>query len=166
MKPIKTPAQDAKGPIPASHDLERFIHSALASLPDRRAPLSLEARVLAEIARRAALPWWRRSYAHWPVAARGAFLVGSASAAALLIAGLMSLARNAGATQAAGEVASRFAWLGLVRETAATLAGGGGSVFGAIPSLWIYGALAVFAACYATLIGVGAAAYETYFVRS
>ena len=86
----------------------------------------------------------------------------SAAAAALLISLSMELVQNAGAADA---VASRFAWLGVVRETFAALAGGGGSVFGAIPALWIYGALAAFAACYATLIGVGAAAYRAYFVH-
>lgn len=152
-------------PTQAGRDVENFIHRSLTSLPDRRAPLTLEARVLAEIDRRAALPWWRRSLAHWPAPARGAFIVVSAAAAALLVAMSMALVRNAGAADAAGEVASRFAWLVVVRETFTALAGGGGSVFGAIPALWIYGALAAFAACYATLIGVGAAAYRAYFVR-
>jgi hypothetical protein len=35
----------------------------------------LEARVYCEIERRAALPWWRLSFAHWPLFARAAFLV-------------------------------------------------------------------------------------------
>lgn len=44
--------------------LERLIHRTLRDLAPRRAPRTLEARVFAELERRAALPWWRQSYAH------------------------------------------------------------------------------------------------------
>jgi hypothetical protein len=152
-------------PLNDPRNLENFVQRALASLPDRRAPLTLEARVLAEIERRAALPWWRRSFAHWPAAARGAFLVVSAAAAAVLIAVTMAVARNAGAAEAAGEVARRFAWLGVARETFATLVDDGTTIFSTVPSLWVYGALAVIGGGYVTLIGAGAAAYRTFFVR-
>ena len=57
----------------------------LRNLPDRKAPAGLEARVLAEISRRAALPWWRKSFAHWPVAVRLGFLILSARVAAVAV---------------------------------------------------------------------------------
>ena len=56
-------------------ELERLVDRALHDLPLRRAPHTLESRVFAELERRAALPWWRRSFAHWPLPARSAFLV-------------------------------------------------------------------------------------------
>ena len=62
-------------------DLEKFIHQTLRALPARRAPHSLESRVRAAIAARAALPWWRQSFARWPLAARVAFFIGSAGVA-------------------------------------------------------------------------------------
>src|SRR5476649_1202935 len=63
-------------PSPDSHEkLEQLIHRTLREQPARRAPRSLEQRVLAELERRAALPWWRRSFAHWPLPARAGFLV-------------------------------------------------------------------------------------------
>lgn len=40
--------------------LEQKIHAVLREQPTRRAPMSLEARVLGEIAWRQALPWWNR----------------------------------------------------------------------------------------------------------
>ena len=45
-------------PSPENHQekLERAIHQTLRALPPRRAPRSLEDRVFAELARRAALP--------------------------------------------------------------------------------------------------------------
>ena len=55
--------------------LERLLDRALHELPSRRAPPTLESRVIRELDRRAALPWWRRSFAHWPLLARAGFLV-------------------------------------------------------------------------------------------
>jgi len=55
--------------------LERLLDRALRELPLRRAPRALETRVIRELERRAALAWWRRSFAHWPLLARAGFLV-------------------------------------------------------------------------------------------
>jgi hypothetical protein len=73
--------------------------------------------------------------------------------------------QNPGTIQAAGEVARRFAWLGLAKDTLETLSGDARSVFLSIPTLWVYGTLGVVATCYATLLGVSAAAYKTFFAR-
>src|SRR4051812_27941991 len=61
--------------------LERFIHQTLRDLPRGRAPGTLESRVMAELERRAALPWWHKSYAYWPLPVRIAFLCVSAGVA-------------------------------------------------------------------------------------
>ncbi len=148
-----------------SEKLERLIHRTLRELPARRAPRSLEARVLAEVARRDALPWWRKSYASWPTPVRNAFFVLSAAIAAGIIAALFALTRSSVAAEAAGQVASRFEWIALVRSLGVGVAEKAGVVFRAIPPFWLYGTLAVVASCYATLIGVGAAAYRTLRVQ-
>jgi hypothetical protein len=54
--------------------LEKLIDRACREQPALRAPATLSARVLAEIERRAALPWWRRSFNHWPVPVRAGFV--------------------------------------------------------------------------------------------
>lgn len=54
----------------AEDRLARVAHEALRQLPPQHAPASLEARTLAEIERRAALPRWRAGIARWPAAAR------------------------------------------------------------------------------------------------
>jgi hypothetical protein len=147
-------------PNPDHHErLERLIDRTLRELPPRRAPRTLESRVLAELERRAALPWWHQSYVHWPVAMRAAFFVGSATLAALLVAGLFTLTRGAGSTQLA---ADSFAWLAFTRDLARTAADTAGALWRAIPPVWLYGVLATIAASYVTLIGVGAAAYRTF----
>lgn len=58
--------------------LNALIQRALAQQPQRRAPSSLEARVFEEITRRAALPWWRKSFSHWPQVPQAAFLAACA----------------------------------------------------------------------------------------
>ena len=145
---------------PSPEDLEKFVDRALRELPERAAPRSLETRVLAEIERRCALPWWRQSYAHWPVAARGAFLVLTALAAAMLVAGLVFLVRQPEAALVTGAIARRFGGLLVLRSLAEAAANRHHGVIHAIPSWWLIGGLAFIGACYATVIGVGAAAYR------
>jgi hypothetical protein len=142
-------------------DLEKFIHQTLRALPARRAPHSLESRVRAAIDARAALPWWKQGYAHWPVAVRLTFFVLSAAVAAILVALIFALTHSAATAQAVSEASARLAWLELAR----TVADSAGSIYQAIPPLWLYGTLAVLAACYATLVGVGAAAYRAFTVQ-
>ena len=141
--------------------LESFIDRTLRAQPHRRAPRSLEARVFSELARRAALPWWHRSYAHWPAAMQIAFFVLSAVAAAAVVAGVYFISASA-TQQIASEVAGRLGWLSLVRQLFATAADTSSAVWRAIPSLWLLGGAALLVSAYAALIGVGAMAYRTF----
>lgn len=151
-------------PSPENRDpLESLIDRTLRDQPPRRAPRTLESRVFAELARRAALPWWHKSYAHWPAAVRGGFFVLSALAAAVLIAGMFLLTRDVAPTELAGEIADRFAWLTLARDLAATATDAALAVWRAIPPLWLYAGVALIGACYATLFGIGAATYRAFF---
>ena len=144
------------------HDpLEAVLHRTLRAQPLRRAPRSLESRVFAELARRAALPWWRKSFAFWPAPVRAAFFVVSAIAAAALVAGVYIISASA-SQQLASEVAGRFGWLTFVRQLAATVADTMVVVARSIPSLWLLGGAALFAAAYAALIGAGTVAYRTW----
>jgi hypothetical protein len=147
----------------STHDpekLEAAIHRMLRSVPDRKAPAGFEARVLAELGRRASLPWWRRSFAHWPQAVRVAFFVGSALAAAVVVSGIIVLANTSGAQALAGGVEARFSWLLLAREVAGSAYDRIRGLVAAIPSLWLYGAAGTIAVCYAALGAIGAATYR------
>jgi hypothetical protein len=152
MNPGKNPNDPAR--------LEAAIHGLLRSLPDRKAPSGLEARVLAEIGRREALPWWHRSYAHWPVAVRGGFFVGSAVCAALLVAVLISLGRSTGARELAGGVSQPFAWFGMARDMVTSFDASIRRLIAAIPPFWLYGVVGSVAIAYAALAAIGAAAYR------
>jgi hypothetical protein len=143
-------------------DLERLVHRSLREIPDRRAPRTLESRVLAELQRRASIPWWRKSYAHWPAFARGAFLVASAGFAAAVVALLFNLVRGAGAAELGATVSQRFGSLALAGSLWNLARQTGETVLYSIPTLWLYGSLALIAVCYATVVGVGATAYRVF----
>jgi len=136
--------------------LEAKLHRVLRSLPDQAAPLTLESRVLAALAERAALPWWRRSYAGWPIAVRLGFFILAGLSAAAVIFGLAQLPAVASAQSVLGNW--RIIYTSLV-ETAARIVGD-------IPPVYFYTALAALGASYLALMGLGAAAYRTFFVRS
>ena len=91
---------------PNPDKLEKLIHETLRDLPARRAPRSLETRVMAEISRRQALPWWHRSWAYWPAGIRWTFLVLSAAVAAVIIFGSVNLLQGAGEDKAAYALAA------------------------------------------------------------
>ncbi len=138
----------------AELQLERLVHDALRRLPYRQAPASLEDRVLQELARRAALPWWRRSFTHWPTVARSLFLI--------LCAALGTLTFAVSARVAAGftpvqRLLDSLTWLNTVAEAV-------GSLAHSIPSIWLYEGLAIAALLYGFLIALGAAAYRTLYL--
>jgi hypothetical protein len=132
--------------------LERFIDQALRDQPVRRAPLDLESKVMAEIARRAAAPWWQSSFAGWPLAARLLFIVASA--------GLITLVLKASAMiidpMKPRALFAEVAWIPSLFMTI-------GSVLHDLPSFWVYGGVAILGALYLTLFGVSAAAYRTLY---
>ena len=104
-------------------ELEQAIDRELRSLPDRPAPASLAPRVLRAIAERQRLPWWRKSFTHWPAPARLLFLVASTCLAGLLV--YLAVGLSSGATLAtlgteARELAVSF---GILRRLGDALGG-------------------------------------------
>lgn len=136
--------------------LEQFIHQTLRALPDRQAPRSLESRVLAGIAARQVRPWWRQSFAHWPLPARGGFL----ALAGGLAAGL-ALLGTSGSADLLPAIREFLAPLAQVRAAATFVTDLVATVCRSIPTLWLYGVVAFVATLYATLFGLGATAYRT-----
>src|SRR5437764_13255978 len=56
--------------LPDDKKLELQIDRQLKGLPELDAPAGLVPRVMAALAARAALPWYRQSWSQWPVAMR------------------------------------------------------------------------------------------------
>jgi len=144
------------------HRLEQLLERSLRALPARRAPMGLESRVLRELERRAARPWWHRSYGYWPSGARTAFVFVCAALAVLVLAGgnwtfdaIRSL-HDSGALSmtsahriSASLTAARDLWSLLMN---------------AVPSEWLRVGLATGTVLYAVLFGLGAAAYRTLYL--
>lgn len=130
--------------------LERLVHELLVNTPLRRAPVSLETSVLAELARRAALPWWRLSFAQWPAIARVVFVLVSIALIALTI--LASGVHEIGTTP--------LAWAQGAIHAVSAASGVAGMFYRIIPSEWLYVGLIVGALLYALLFGLGACAYR------
>ena len=120
---------------------------------------------MAAIAAREALPWWRQSYRAWPMAARLAFVVVSVGLAAGLMLGTVWAMTDLRSSDVSQVVATPLLWIEMARNAIASLTHVGAVIVRQIPPLWLYGGLAVFAAAYATMFGIGAAAYRTLIAR-
>jgi hypothetical protein len=145
-------------------ELEVRLGRALRTLPERRAPATLESRVLDALARRAPLPWWRRSFAQWPAVARVAFGVTSAVLVVLTV--LAAAAANAnlgslGASQALSAPVLHDASVFFVITR--TL---GVSLASILSSSWVLGCLIASAALYAALFGLVIAGYRTLYLNA
>jgi hypothetical protein len=144
-------------------NLEDFIHRSLRSLPDRPAPRSLESRVLAAIEARASMPWWRKSFAQWPMAARVAFVLLSAGLVKLALMATVWATGGFQASEFATAFSTQFSWLeaisGAVRGTIESFS----ILFRNIPPVWLYGSIAVIAGVYASLFSLGATAYRALY---
>jgi hypothetical protein len=141
--------------------IEKMVHAALRSLPDRRAPAALEARVLAAIETRAAIPWWHRSWSHWPQGVRAAFLVFCGALAGLLMFAGLYVQAGFDSAQFHHAIAPALALADGVLDIGRALTGFAALLVRQIPTWWLYGAIAFVAGLYAMLFGLGAAAYRT-----
>ena len=141
--------------------LEQLVDSVARAQPPRRAPVSLEARVLAQIAlQQGQLPWWRKGFAHWPLVARGAFLIASYGFIRLALAGAMSVVDFLRSTDVAG-----VETLHRTGEAVSATVALSSLVLHAIPPMWLYGGAAFGFALYAVLFGLGTFAYRTLYVQ-
>ncbi len=134
--------------------LERFIDRALRQQPLLRAPAGLEARVLAQLALQAALPWWRKSFASWPLAAKALFVVACG--------GLIKLAFSS-TTWVLGAAAAPAASVRNTAQVANSLGDVSRLLLESIPSHWLYLAITLGVGFYLALFGLGATAYRTLY---
>lgn len=143
-------------PTDRQDELERLVDRALRQQPLRHAPSSLEARVLAAIEQRATASWWHKSFAHWPHAARAAYLVASAGCVYLGLRAAVWLLASFHSAKVTFTLPPEVTWIH-------TMLAAIGVVVRDMPSLWIYGGLAALAAMYATVFGISATAYRTLY---
>ena len=96
---------------PENNELEKFIHAQLQKLPEREAPETVVSNVLAAIARRKKMPWWKQSFTFWPRHIQNMFFVALASVfvAAIYLTG--RAADNVPVPDVSAQLSS-FAWVG------------------------------------------------------
>ena len=149
--------------INSEQELEKLLSEALKELPPCRAPSTLERRVLNELQRRAALPWWRVSFAHWPVAPRVAFVVLCfALVAATILEGVSAFVGVRPLNQVAALLLS---WLDPILAVMSSAGGVTAMLVRVIPPLWLYAGMTLGVVLYLALFGLGAAAYRTLYLR-
>jgi hypothetical protein len=143
--------------------LQRVLGQALRGLPLRAAPSTLESRVFSELERRAALPWWRRSFAQWPSVPRAAFVaVCCALIGATVMGGFSAVAQDRSLHEISALLLS---WAQPALAVIASVGGVAALIMRVIPPLWLYGGMALGAMLYVALFGLGAAAYRTLYLR-
>jgi hypothetical protein len=145
-------------------EMEARLGQALRALPGRRAPATLESRVLDALARRAPLPWWRRSFGEWPAAARVAFGVTSAVLVVFTVLAAAAANANLGAFGASHALSmpvlhDASVFLVIVRTLSVSLTS-------ILSSGWVLGCLIASAALYAALFGLAIAGYRTLYLNA
>ncbi len=135
-------------------ELETFIHQELRRLPDRQTPAGFVDAVLERVSQKAALPWWKRSWWHWPLAAR---------MAGLAVFVLSAVALTAGAFSIDTTLSSLLGWAGERWDAAERIFAAGAAVMEAFnlsanalanhPAAW--GGFALCLLAYLAFIGAG-----------
>jgi hypothetical protein len=133
--------------------LEQLITRALRDQPQRRAPATLASRVLAQVESGAASRW-RRGFAHWPIAARVAFVAASFGFVKVGLMVAAWLTDPLDASTRVPDLPPQLAWIQALVVVSAT-------VLRSVPSLWLHAGIALLAIMYAALFGIGASAYRT-----
>jgi hypothetical protein len=145
--------------------LERLIAQGLSRQPPLKAPASLQSRVLAEIARRASLQWYQRSFRFWPRLMQIGFVFTALATMILARSVILWMQSGHTATELNAQVTGGFTFLQSLRSVWLAL----GSMFGAIgngllhrvPGFWLVVGIGVAIAMYAMLAGIGVAVYRT-----
>ena len=130
--------------------LERLLSAALEQVPPRPAPLSLESRVLGELRRRAALPWWRLSFGFWPLLPRFALVAVCAVLAAMTW--LSATPALVGNWPLENFAATAVTWAHPAIVILTSMSGLATVLVGAVPSAWLYGGLGLTVCLYAILL--------------
>jgi hypothetical protein len=144
--------------------VEQLLDRAGREIPLRRAPASLESRVLGELERRAAFPWWCRRFEQWPAIARAAFLLTCGALVVLALSGGLWAVASLGSAHGLSALPPLWArhaltLVGIAGDFAATIAH-------LVPANWLYKGLAASALLYGALFGLSIAAYRMLYLRT
>lgn len=145
--------------------LEAEIDEALKGLPQLRAPEALSGRVMAAIARRAALPWYRQSWEMWPAVWRNVAVAVLLCSFGGLCFASWELTRAAGVQLALQELARAFSGVFALCGALATVLNGLVVAFKHIPPIILVGCAGVLALVWALFVGLGTACVKLAWAR-
>jgi len=141
----------------SEHDkqLEQQVDRALKALPDLAAPSTLAPRVMAILAARRELPWYRRSWEFWPPAVKALSLAIMIGGFGALCFAAWQLTQAAGYTVALEELGQRFAWLVTAWKTVLVLASAIAVVVKQLGTPFIAACCLALGVGYAICVGLG-----------
>lgn len=135
--------------------LETEIDRELKRLPDLPAPPTLGSRVLAAIAYRACLPWYRQSWQRWPLPLRIAFLLASTALVAALGFALWKVPQTAPVTGAWHQFAGWFSPAASILNVIGTVLSAVGLAAKQLGTAFFAGCLLLIALLWAVCVGLG-----------
>ncbi len=143
--------------------LEQLVHRELRALPLRRAPRTLETRVFAAIEQRQAIAWWHKSWSYWPTPVKTVFAFVAALFAGALVAASYKLLAGTTPETVVAEASGHLGIFTQLWHAGAWTVDLLSDMVGSIPSLWLYGGLALVATLYVAFFGLGAFAYRALY---
>jgi len=154
--------------------LERLIQRALSELPQRRAPASLEQRVIEAIEGRAGHASQQESsggerirrggFGSWPLTVKAALIACCLASVIVVLVGLKELVTRIGLIAADPSIAGRVETLRHAGEAAAALGALPARLIRAVPADWLLGGLIATAVLYTVLFALVAIGYSTLYV--
>jgi hypothetical protein len=147
---------------PSTEQLEQWTARQLRPLPLLRAPQEFSQRVIAELQRRAALPWWRKSFVHWSLPVQLGFMTLCLCLAKLSVALLRWLSTER-SVELSGMLSRPLTWTERLIEAAQSLRSFCELVVSHLPTSWLYVGLLAVILLYGALFGIGATAYRTLY---
>jgi hypothetical protein len=140
---------------PEDKQLEEFIHRQLKKLPERQAPEALIGNVIASLAARRELPWYKKPWSEWPRLNQNMFLV-------LLVAALSGVAWTAAAytPEISTSAIAQKAQVSWIPEIVRRLFDSTVLVARSLKYEWIIGAVAALALCYLWCVAAGVALFR------
>jgi len=145
--------------------LEAEIDRQLKALPELVAPRSLAPRVMAVLARRASLPWYRQSWPAWPMPVRVFALVVSLALFGVLCYAGWEFTQLPAFGAVSGKLASVVSGLSSIWKTVGVLVTAMLLAFKHLGNWFIFGCLAAVALAYGMCIGLGSVYFKLAFAR-
>jgi len=141
--------------------LAQLIDQTCREQPAVKAPRALRSRVFAALERRAALPWWRKSFVNWPMPMRIVFLLAAIGVVPATLNMMMWFNNQLAVAQ---PVSRSLSWLQNASAFISFLQSlsdyVGATLLHRIPVSMLYGAALGMLILYGLLVGLSAAAYR------